>query len=87
MDKSFGERKRKYLHKKKFNQKKKKYHDHRNKAPRHKQTRNYVNSYINHNIYNRELLDEFFFPPLRPNSYTWWDVTPDKSKVFRITYL
>jgi hypothetical protein len=44
MDKTFGEKKYKYICKNKFN-KKQKYSNHRNKAPLHKPARNYVNSY------------------------------------------
>ena len=79
MDKSFGERKYKYIHKNKSNKKPQRFHDIRNKTPLHKPVRNYVKSYINHNKYN---LENFIFPLLSPNTYTWWDGTPWKPKVF-----
>ena len=81
MDKTFGEKKYKYINKNKFN-KKQKYSNHRNKSSLHKPVRNYVKSYINHNKYNLENLENFIFPLISPNTYTWWDVTPWKPKVF-----
>ena len=82
MDKSFGERKYKYSHKNKSNKKPQRFHDIRNKVPLHKPVRNYVKSYINHNKYNLENLENFIFPLKSPNTYTWWDGTPWKPKVF-----
>ena len=76
MDKTFGEKKYKYIHKNKLN--KQKYSDHRNKTPLHKPLRNYVNSYINH---NNHYLEDFIFPSLSPNTYNWWDCKPLKPKV------
>jgi len=29
------------------------------------------------------LLDEFYFPPSSPNTYTWWDCKAYKPRVFR----
>jgi len=81
MDKSFGERKYKYIHKNKSNKKSQRFHDIRNKVPLHKPIRNYVKSYINHNKYNLENLENFIFPLLTPNTYTWWDCKPSKPKV------
>ena len=80
MDKTFGEKKYKYISKNKFN-KKQKYSNHRNKAPLHKPARNYVNSYINHNKYNLENLKNFLFPSISPNTYNRWDCKPLKPKV------
>lgn len=82
MDKTFGERKYKYIHKNKSNKKPQRYHDIRNKTPLHKPVRNYVKSYINHNKYNLENLENFIFPLKSPNTYTWWDGLPWKPKVF-----
>ena len=73
MDKTFGEKKYKYIHKNKL-----KYSDHRNKTQLHKPLRNYVNSYINHNKHD---LEDFIFPSLSPNTYNWWDCKPLKPKV------
>jgi hypothetical protein len=81
MDKTFGEKKYKYIHKNKFNKKKQKYSNHRNKVSLHKPVRNYVNSYINHNINNKQNLEDFIFPSKSPNTYTWWDCKPLKPKV------
>ena len=67
MDKTFGEKKYKYIHKNKLN--KQKYSDHRNKTQLHKPLRNYVNSYINHNKHD---LEDFFFPSISPNTYNRW---------------
>lgn len=76
MDKTFGEKKYKYIHKNKLN--KQKYSDHRNKTQLHKLLRNYVNSYINHNKHD---LEDFIFPSLSPNTYNRWDCKPLKPKV------
>ena len=76
MDKTFGEKKYKYIHKNKLN--KQKYSDHRNKTQLHKPLRNYVNSYINHNKHD---LEDFICPSLSPNTYNWWDCKPLKPKV------
>lgn len=81
MEKTFGEKKYKYINKNKFNKKKQKYSNHRNKASLHKPVRNYVNSYINHNINNKQNLEEFILPSSSPNTYTWWDCKPCKPKV------
>ena len=81
MDKTFGEKKYKYIRKNKFNKKKQKYSDHRNKTPLHKPARNYVNSYIKHNKYNKHNLEDFMFPSISPNTYNRWDCNPLKPKV------
>ena len=82
MDKTFGERKYKYIRKNKSNKKQQIFHDIRNKAPLHKPARNYVKSYINHNKYNLENLEYFSFPLISRNTYTWWDGIAWKPKVF-----
>ena len=79
MDKTFGEKKYKYIHKNKLN--KQKYSVHRNKTQLHKPLRNYVNSYINHNKHDLEDLKNFIFPSLSPNTYNRWDCKPLKPKV------
>ncbi len=80
MDKTFGEKKYKYINKNKFN-KKQKYSNHRNKSSLHKPVRNYVHSFINHNIHNKQILEDFIFPSKSSNTYTWWDCKPLKPKV------
>jgi hypothetical protein len=80
MDKTFGKNKYKYIYKNKF-KKTQKYSNHRNKASLHKPLRMYVNSYINHNINNKQKLEDFIFPSKSPNTYIWWDCKPFKPKV------
>ncbi len=81
MDKTFGENNYKYIHKNKFN--KQKYSNHRNKKTGlHKPIRNYVNSYINQNIYNKQKLEDFIFPSKLQNTYTFWDDNPPKPKCY-----
>ena len=82
MDKTFGEKKIKYINKNKFNKKKQKYSDHRNKEPKHRVVRHYVKSHINHIFNNKELLNNFIFPSISSNSYTWSDCKPYKPKVY-----
>ena len=65
-----------------FGEKKQKYSDHRSHASRQKPLRNYVKSFLNHNKYNEEIIEEFIFPLKSSNTYTWWDVNPYKPKVF-----
>jgi hypothetical protein len=66
----------------KQNNKKSKYSNHHSKASLHKPVRNYVKSYINHIIHNKELLEEYYFPRHSSDTYTWWDCKPYKPKVF-----
>ena len=80
MDKSLGEKKRKYINKNK--KEKEKYSHHRNKEPLHKPVRNYVNSYLIYISNNKELLDDFCFPLYSSDTYTFWDCKPYKPKVF-----
>ena len=65
----------------KSNKKQQIFHDIRNKTPLHKPVRNYVKSYINHNKYNLENLENFIFPLTSQNTYTWWDCKPSKPKI------
>ncbi len=65
-----------------FSEIKQKYSDHRSKASHQKPVRNYVKSFLNHNKYNEEIIEEFIFPLKSSNTYTWWDVKPYKPKVF-----
>jgi hypothetical protein len=80
--KTFGERKRKYIHKNKRNKKKTKYPAHRNRASVHKTKRTYVKSHLNHINNDKNLLEEFIFPVMITNTYTWWDCSPCKPKVY-----
>lgn len=64
----------------------KKYSNHRNKEPKHRVVRHYVKSHINHIIHNKDFLDEFTFPIISSDSYTWWDCKPMKPKVFPIFF-
>ena len=83
MDKSFGEHKFKNMYKTKLKlqNKKTKYSDHHNKCSLHKPLRNYVTSYINHNLHDEEVLEEFYIPSHSPNTYNYWDCNPWKAKV------
>ena len=82
MDKTFGEKKYKYIHKNKSNKKKQKYSNHHSKASLNKPVRNYIKSYINHNFNNIENLENFILPSKRSNTKNWWDCKPLKPKVF-----
>ncbi len=55
---------------------------HRNKSSLHKPVRNYVNSYLNHIIHNKYLLDDFCFPSHSTDTYNWLDCKPYKPKVY-----
>ena len=57
---------------------------HRNKDASHKRVRNYVTSYINHIIHDKNKLDNFIFPSHISNTYTWTDCKPHKPKPFKI---
>lgn len=83
-DKTFGEKKYTYLYKNKFNKKKQKYQNHRNKSSLNKPVRKYVKSFFNKNIYNPVKLQYFIFPSKIQYTYTWWDCTPLKPKVFKL---
>ena len=80
MNKELGIRKRKYLNVNKFNKKKVNYTVHKNSCPLHKAVRTYVNSYINHHIDNRDILDNFYYPKTIENTITYWDSRPYKGK-------
>jgi hypothetical protein len=84
MDKSYGENKRKFLHKNKFNKKKQKYHDFRDLSSRHSCARCYTKSYLNSNKHDVDKLYEFNYPLLSGKSYAWWDDKTRKPKVFPV---
>ena len=65
----------------------KSYQNHRNNVSIHKMTRNYIKSYINHYKYDQEIMDEFTYPKKYAITYCWWDVTPDKPRVFKLKNL
>jgi hypothetical protein len=52
------------------------------KSSLHKPVRNYVNSYLNHIIHNKDLLDDFCFPSHSTDTYNWLDCKPYKPKVY-----
>ena len=58
--------------------------DHRNNVSIHKKTRNYIKSYMNHYKYDQEIMEEFIYPKKYALTYTWWDVTPDKPRVYKL---
>ena len=61
--------------------------DHRNNVSIHKKTRNYVKSYMNHYKYDQEIMEEFIYPKKYALTYTWWDVTPDNPRVYKLKNL
>ena len=61
--------------------------DHRNNVSIQKMTRNYIKSYINHYKYDQEIMEEFIYPKKYALTYCWWDVTPDKPRVFKLRNL
>jgi len=61
--------------------KKQKYSNHRNTLSLHKPVRNYIKSYINHNINNKSILEDFIIPSRPENTYTMWNCKPLKPKV------
>ena len=63
------------------------YQDHRNNVSIHKRTRNYIKSYMNHYKYDQEIMEEFTYPKKYAITYCWWDVTPDKPRVFKLKNL
>ncbi len=75
MDKTYGEKKRKYMNTNKSNNiksnnKKPRYSHHHNKDSIHSVARNYVTSHVNRIMSNRELLNEFTFTSVSSNFYT-----------------
>jgi hypothetical protein len=80
--KSYGVKKIKYLMKNKRNKKKEKYSNVHNSTPLHRVTRHFVNSYINHNKNNINVVEEFVFPHASIGSSTRWDCPTYRPKVF-----
>ena len=44
--------------------------------------RQFMSSYINHNINNRDMLEDIDIPRIDTNTYTWWDCRPWKPKAY-----
>tara|TARA_B100000242_G_C42908160_1_gene421121 strand:+ start:88 stop:294 length:207 start_codon:yes stop_codon:yes gene_type:complete len=62
MDKSSGERKRKYIRKNKNNKKKDGFSLQKSPCPAKKRIRTYVTSYMKQTNYDREILSDFIYP-------------------------
>lgn len=86
MNKSQGERKRKYLRKNKNNKKKDGFSSQRSLSSIHKPVRTFVKSYMKQTNYDAEILSEFFYPKKPAKTYTWWDVRPGQPKYFKTNY-
>jgi hypothetical protein len=86
MEKSRGERKRKYLRKNKNNRKKDGFSPQKNPCSAHKSMRMFVKSYMKQTNYDHEILSEFFYPKKPAKTYTWWDVRPGQPKYFKTNY-
>ncbi len=65
----------------------KSYDNHRNNVSIHKMTRNSVKSYMNYYKYEQEIMEEFTYSKKYALTYCWWDVTPDKPRVYKIRNL
>lgn len=86
MNKSFGIKKRKYIHKNKRNKKKPKYKVHKNMRPLQKSARNFVTSYINHHFSNKNIIEDFMYPEKMSATITWYDWGLYKPTVFKPWY-
>ena len=86
MDKSQGERKRKYLRKNKNNKKKDGFSHQRSLSSIHKPVRTFVTSYMKQTKYDAEILSEFIYPKKSSRTYTWWDVIPGKPRFYKTNY-
>ena len=42
---------------------------------------------MNHYKYDQEIMEEFIYPKKYAFTYTWWDVTPDKPRVYKLKNL
>jgi hypothetical protein len=80
--KTLGERKRKYIYKNKHDKPNPSYRYHKNKISGHKAKRTYVNSHLNYINNDKNLLQEFVFPIVIPNTYNCSDCIPHKPKVY-----
>ncbi len=81
MNKSWGRKNFINLQKNK-GKKKPKYPDHRNKCSLHKPLRQFMSSYINHNINDRDMLEDIYISRIDTSTYTWWDCRPWKPKAY-----
>jgi len=86
MDKSRGERKRKYIRKNKNNKKKDGFSPQKSPYSAKKRVRTYVTSYMKQINYNEEIISEFIYPRKPAKTYTWWDVRPGQPKFFKTNY-
>ena len=87
MEKSRGERKRKYLRKNKNNRKKDGYSRQKSLCSANKPLRTFVTSYMKQTNYDAEILSEFIYPKKPAKTYTpWWDVRPGQPKFFKTNY-
>ena len=86
MDKSRGERKRKYIRKNKNNKKKDGFSPQKSPCPAKKRVRTYVTSYMKQTNYDREILSDFIYPKKPAKTYTSWDVRPGQPKFFKTNY-
>ena len=86
MDKSRGERKRKYIRKNKKNKKKDGFSPKKVPVRQKKRIRTYVTSYMKQINYDREILSDFIYPKKPARTYTWWDVRPGQPKFFKTNY-
>ena len=81
MNKSYNERKIKYLKKNKY-KKKSKYDLHRNKCSLNKPFRSYCRIFLNKYKNNLNKLESFIIPSKIPNTYNYYDCKPLKPKCF-----
>lgn len=79
MDKSYGEKKRRYIRKDGKQSKKDEFKSFTSPC---KIGRNYSRSYINGNIRNMNKIIEFTYPITDNHTYYWWDNTPKKPKIY-----
>ena len=86
MDKSQGERKRKYIRKNKNNKKKDGFSPQKSPCPAKKRVRTYVTSYMKQTNYDREILSDFIYPKKPARTYTCWDDRPGQPKFFKTNY-
>ena len=86
MDKSQGERKRKYMRKNKSNRKKDGFSPQKSPCSAKKPIRTFVTSYMKQKKYDEEILSEFIHPRKPAKTYTWWDVKPGQPKFFKTNY-
>lgn len=81
MDKSYNIKKRKYMKKKcRYSC----YDDIRNICSLQKPVRTYVKSYVNKYITNIDMMENLIYPSRSNNTYTWYDGTIMKPKVYKL---